>query len=99
MANKCLLSLLLIISITNVFEINAEVTSCYRGTASTDGETVNAGIVNCEKPANFGCFRKLQGPFYSYGCIQKTDCLSLGNNEKYFCCTANNCNDPFNKVL
>jgi hypothetical protein len=99
MSNKCLLSILFIISITNLFEINAEVKSCFQGTVSKDGKTVNVKTVNCSNTDNFGCYRKLQGIFFSYYCVNKSDCLSKETNENNYCCQTDNCNNPFSKLL
>ena len=86
MVNKCLLSLLVLISITNLFGIDATVTSCYEGYA-------NKPVISnfpCPKTANFGCYAFNQGKNAQYGCIAQNQC----DNPNTLCCYTNNCNNP-----
>ena len=91
MANKRLLSLLFLISITNLFWTNAEVTSCYfaYGPEGTQPDIKK----NCARNTKEVCFKqviKAQGktPAVNFGCTREMYCKYDG----FTCCRNDNCN-------
>ena len=91
MANKCLLSLLVVISITTLCKVNANVTSCYVG----EGPIVNSQT--CSENQNVGCYRYNGDEFTSFGCVENEeihDDLLKEFNLKITICKEDNCNTP-----
>ncbi len=90
MVNKCLLSLLVVISITTLCKVNANVTSCYVGTYG------DVEIKNCSEDANYGCFQ-LYDMFtgLELGCADQAYCehINEDRSDYGFCCLdKDNCN-------
>ncbi len=94
MANKWLLSLLLLVSITNLFWTNAEVTSCYSGSESKDYSDVTTK--DCSDGMNHGCYRWETDEGIEYGCEDEESCISTDHTEGFYSCCLemNNCNTP-----
>jgi hypothetical protein len=97
MANKWLLSLLFLISFTNLFWTNAEVTSCYSGSSFIEEEFRTVEIQNCSNEENYGCYRKVQGGETQFGCVDEKKCNANHDGEEnyifYTCCLEDNCNN------
>jgi hypothetical protein len=89
MANKCLLSLLVVISITALFMVNAEGLSCYVG------QLGDVQSQTCSDEANFGCYRKERDGIIEFGCLaSEEECNEIvesGNSNNY-CCADDDCN-------
>ncbi len=82
MANKWLLSLLFLISITNMFWTNAEVTSCFQ--RNEKGRFLAS---KCSQTAKYACFRQ-DDIRVRYGCAHEDFCKLYG----VICCLNDNCN-------
>ncbi len=91
MANKRLLSLLFLISITNLFLTNAKVTRCYHGTIMNGGKPHST--TTCPEKANYACSEINQYIYAKYGCASESDCEQSGVK----CCLNDNCN--YNRSL
>jgi len=95
MANKCLLSLLVVISITTLCTANATVTSCYTGAyinGQKEGNPV-IKIVQCSLSANVGCYRYQNESIKGYGCVEnEQDYNEMNQIEGYYVCKENDCN-------
>ncbi len=93
MANKRLLSLLFLISITNLFWTNAEVTTCYSGEYFKYGNPLLT-IATCPTDANYACFFEAsminEREKRRFGCSSESDCKVKGNG--YQCCLRDKCN-------
>ncbi len=97
MANKWLLSLLLLISITNLFWTNAEVTSCYTGSKSKENSDASYVVTqDCSDAKNYGCYRWETDEDISVGCADGESCTSNYPMEGFYSCCLeeNNCNKP-----
>ena len=93
MANKWLLSLLFLISITNLFWTNAEVTSCYTDKQHLQENTRTVyGLIKCSGKAKHACFKEVlqssDGIMERFGCATENDC----NENGVTCCPSNYCN-------
>ncbi len=92
MVNKCLLSLLVAISITALFWNHAEGLSCYVG------QLGDVQSQTCPDEANFGCYRKERDGIIEFGCADKEDCDDINEDPdtQGFCCDddddEDNCN-------
>jgi hypothetical protein len=93
MANKRLLSLLFLISITNLFSTNAEVTTCYSG-RFWEGERPRLTTETCPEYANYACFKEVlkfnDRNWLRYDCASESYCKEKGNGFK--CCLNDICN-------
>ena len=70
MTNKCLLSLLMVISITTLCSVKAEGRSCYEGVFSKGGlESGPIEIKKCPNDTEFGCYRYENDDRIDYGCL------------------------------
>ena len=93
MANKWLLSLLFLISITNLFWTNAEVTSCFtdRQHPQDNRRTVRV-LKKCSGKAKHACFKEVlqssDGIMERFGCATENTC----NENGVTCCWDDNCN-------
>ena len=93
MLNKCLLSLLVLISMTNLFLVNAGVATCLVGTYVVDPTTdeLNVDEANyqeCSEEQSAGCFQIVEGDNLVFGCGSESVCSRLG------CFDKDSCNAP-----
>ena len=88
MTNKCLLSLLVVISITTLCKVNASVTSCFVGRWD------DAKSQTCPDDANYGCFQLDWIP-HELGCADQAYCDELKEDPRYgsCCMDKDNCNE------
>ncbi len=93
MANKRLLSLLFLISITNLFWTNAEALTCYDYRV-LEGQSpkLYSYTETCPENRNYGCIKDVieynGRKLVKFGCADKIDCQRNGVK----CCRSNNCN-------
>ena len=98
MVKKCLLSLLVVISITILCRANEHVTSCYVGAYNKYDLENQKGkpvikIVQCSLSANVGCYRYENESIKGYGCAEnEQDYNKMNELEGYYVCKENNCN-------
>jgi hypothetical protein len=94
MANKRFLSLLFLISITNLFWTNAEALTCSSGTFYEEGQRPVLKVITCPEYAKYACFKEVlqisdDEILVRYGCADEWDCK---NKRDYNCCSRDNCN-------
>ena len=97
MLNIRLLSLLVFISIVNLYVVNAgNLKSCVQGILEIDPSTrliKNRGTMEGEcTNSNYRCFQRVEGDKNIFGCANKNDCKDLEESGQGYCCGDDNCN-------
>ena len=80
----------MVISITTLCKVNANVTSCYVGTFG------DVEIKNCSEDANYGCFRLYGENGLELGCADQVYCEHINKDRIDYgscCMDEDNCNE------